>query len=272
MTKNREIAELIFSKMKEYGYEPYDISYGNGYFIFDMGDDSVVHFRVKKVWKHWKFGMWIDSKLLDASGDDKKQYNLVSVFAQYDTQIDKFKPTRSELLVEFKAEDWSEEEKNNGLCLWDLQSMLDMMRYHPFLCYNGVCGDSVGYTRRKSFIWAFIQYESLEYKHRFVKAIKTAWWLPYTKLKIFFAKRNKYVKSIELYDFEKENPGWATDYLYRVKIVFAKDSNDEKEIEWLKKWFRKEHYGQYDVFDHVIEVDSFRRDGVEECYTYTNRD
>lgn len=268
MTKNREIAEFIFSKMKEFGFEPYDIVYGNGYFIFDRGEDSVMHFRVKGVWKHWKFGMWVNSELLDASDEDKKKYKLISIFAQYDTQIDKFKPSRSELLVEFDATEWSETENDHGLYLGDLERMLYMMRYHPFLCYHGICGDSAGYTSRRSFILGFIKYESWKYKRQFVKAIQTAWWLPYTKAKIFFAKRNKCVKSIELYDFEKENPGWRTSYLYEVRIVFAKDSTNEKEVKWLDRWFRKEKYGKYDSFDHVITVDSFERDGLDGRYTY----
>lgn len=268
MTKNREIAEFIFSKMKEYGYEPYDIQYGNGYFIFEMGDDSVVHFRVKRVWKHWKFGMWIDSKMIGASEEDKKKYNIVSVFAQYDTCIDKFKPSRSDLCVEFKAEDWNEKEEDNGLYMWDLRSMLDMMQNHPFICYNGFCGKDPGYTRRKSFIWGFIQYESWLLRKRLLKAIQITWWLPYTKLKIFLAKRDKCVKSIVLEDFEKENPGWSTSYLYEVQITFVADSTDEKEISWLNKWFRKKKYGKYGCFDHVIEVDSLQREGLDGFYAY----
>lgn len=268
MTKNREIAEFVFSKMKEYGYDPYDIKYGSGYFIFDMGDDSVVHFRVKKLWKHWKFGMWINSEMIDASEEDKKKYNIVSVFSQYDTCIDKFKPSRSELCVEFKAEYWNEEEEDNGLYMWDLRAMLEMMHNHPFICYNGFCGKDPGYTRRKSFIWGFIEYESWELRRKILKAIQIAWWLPYTKLKIFFAKFSKFVKSIELYDWEKNNPGWSTDHLYEVRITFTADSTNEKEVKWLNKWFKKNKYGKYDYYDYVIEVDTFHRDGINNAYSY----
>lgn len=268
MTKNREIAEFIFSKMKEYGYEPYDIKYGNGYFIFDMGDDAVVHFRVKRVWKHWKFGMWINSELLEASEEDKKKYKLISVFAQYDTQIDKFKPSRSELLVEFNAKDWNEEEPDNGLYTFELQCMLDMMKNHPFLCYNGMCGKDAYYTRRKSFIWEFIENESYKFRKEFIKAVQTAFWIPYTKAKIFFAKHNKHIKSIELYDFEKENPGWSTDYLYQVRVTFTADSTDENEVKWLDKWFKKDKYGKFDTYDHVVELGDLHREGKEKAYSY----
>ena len=272
MTKNREVAEFIFSKMKEYGYEPYDISYGNGYFIFEMGDDAVVHFRVKRVWKHWKFGMWINSDALNYNEEDKKKYDIVSVFAQYDTCIDKFKPTRSELCVEFKAEDWNEEEKDNGLCLLDLQCMLEMMRNHPFICYNGYCGKDPGYTRRKSFIWGFIEHESWVLRQKIVKAIKTAWCVPYTKAKILFAKRNKHVKNIELYDWEKNNHGWSTDHLYEVRVTFTADSTDDTEVKWLNKWFKKDKYGKYGYYDYVIEIDTFHREGIEGSYSYGRGD
>jgi hypothetical protein len=233
-----------------------------------MGDDAVVHFRVKKLWKHWKFGMWINSDALNYDEEKKKEYDVVSVFAQYDTCIYKFKPTRSELCVDFKAKDWNEEEEDNGLCLLDLQCMLEMMRNHPFICYNGYCGKDPGYTRRKSFIWGFIYYESWWIYKKLIKAIQTAWWVPYTKLKIFFAKFSKIVKSIELYDWEKNNPGWSTSYLYEVRITFTEDSTNEKEVNWLNKWFKREEYGKFDSYDHVIEVGILHRDGLSAAYSY----
>lgn len=267
MTKNREIAEFILGKMKEYGYEPYDIEYGNGYFLFDMGGDSVVHFRCKGVWKHWKFGMWVQSGLLEASEEDKKKYKLISVFAQYDTCINKFKPTASEVVVEFNANEWDETRENNGLWLWDLEHMLNMMRRHPFMCYAGFCGEDKGYYDG-SFIWSFLKYESFFLKQMIIKKVQTAFWLPYTKAKIFLAKHNKYVKNIELYDFEKENPGWSTDYLYQVRVTFTADSTDENEVKWLDKWFKKDKYGKFDTYDHVVELGDLHREGKKKAYSY----
>ena len=216
MTKNKQIAQFIFDKMKDFGYEPYDVNYGNGYFIFDMGDDSVVHFRVKGVWKHWKFGMWINSELLNSSKEDMKKYHIISIFAQYDTQIDKFKPTRSDLCVEFKASEWNENEKDNGLYLWGLENMLGMMRRHPFLCYDGFCGEYAGY-RSSSFIWTFIRRESYEYKKKIKKAVNTAIFLPYTKAKIFFAKRHytpKHIKTKAPQIFNKKTASYDAAIFY----------------------------------------------------------
>ncbi len=271
MTKNRQIAEVIFNKIKEFGFEPYDIEYGNGYFIFEMGDDSVAHFRVKGVMKHWKFGIWIQSEYLDTPDEEKDKYPMVSIFAQYDTQIDKFKPSRSELCVEYKASEWTEKNLNNEYMFWELERMLKMMKRHPFMCYCGYCGNYVGYAD-ENFLARFIRNESQEYIERARKAIMTALFLPYTVLKIFFAKRAKCVKNIELYDFEKEHPGWSTSYLYEVKVVFAKGSTDAKMSAWVNKWFKKKEYGKYDSYHRVISIDGFKIDGEDGLFYFDEKE
>lgn len=147
--------------------------------------------------------------------------------------------------------------------------MLEMMKRHPFLCYAGLCGEHAGYSDM-SFIWNFVKYESLEYFQAIKKAITTAIYLPYTKAKIFFAKRDKCIKSIKLYDFEKENPGWSTSYLYQVQITFSEDSTEEEEVKWLRKWFRKREYGKYGYYHSVIEVDYLQKEGLEGVYSYSD--
>ena len=85
MTNNRRIANSVFNELIRNNLIPTDIEFGNGYFIFEMGDDSVVHFHVKGC-KGWKFGMWINTGNED---------NIIQYFAQYEDNIDKFKPSRS---------------------------------------------------------------------------------------------------------------------------------------------------------------------------------
>ena len=84
MTNNRKIANSVFNVLRKEGLIPVDVQFGNGYFIFEYGEDSVVHFHIKGV-KNWKFGMWIDTSIGD----------VVQVFAQNEMWIDKFKPSRS---------------------------------------------------------------------------------------------------------------------------------------------------------------------------------
>ena len=264
MLENRNIAELFFGKMKELGYEPYNVQYGNSYFIFERDEDSVIHFRLKGVWKHWKFGMWINSHMPE---EDRKKHPLVQIFAQYDTQIDKFKPSRSALCVEFKTWEVSEKYRENTPYWYiRLKDMLGMMKKHPFICYADHCGDYADYYC-ESFIWNFVKNEGAKYLQKARKTIMMAY-VPYTKAKIFFAKRNKCVKKIELYDFNKNHPGWSTNYLYSVKITFTKDCTADEEVAWLNRWWRKDHYGKFGYFDHVIELDRFYKEGQNGPYTY----
>lgn len=44
MSDNKKVAEFMFDIIRNMGYKPYDIEYGNGYFLFDMGENSVVHY------------------------------------------------------------------------------------------------------------------------------------------------------------------------------------------------------------------------------------
>ena len=274
--KNHEIAEFVFDAMRKFSFKPYDIEYGNGYFLFDMGDDSVVHFRVKGVWKHWKFGMWVHSEYLsedclkeeaERKPDWREGNKVVQIFAQYDTQIDKFKPSRSELLVEYEAREWKDIVEKYKM--YELMDMLKMMRQHPFMCYNGFCGERPGYWYG-SFVLNFIKYESYEIVSNIKKGIAIGFWYPYTRLKCALAKRSKCISELCLYDFEKENPGWSTDYRYGVRITFAADATESDEVSWLNRWFRKLKYGQYAQWDYAIEVQPLCKENLEGNYSYAH--
>lgn len=274
--KNHEIAEFVFEAMRKFGFKPYNIEYGNTYFIFTGDDDSIVHFRVKGVWKHWKFGMWIRSDYLDEEHlKEEKEKNpaykqgnkVVRIFAQYDTCIDKFKPSASSLVVEYEAIEWKEIIERNWS--YELKNMLRMMRRHPFMCYCEFCGEYAGYWSG-SFIWTFIKHESYTIRQSIKKAIVLGLCYPYTKLKCFLAKRDRCIHDIKLYDFEKDNPGWSTDYRYGVEITFAAEATEEDEVAWLNRWFKKRKYGKYGCFDYAVEVQDFNKVGREEAYTYTD--
>lgn len=68
-----------------------NIEFGDCYFIFYKGDNSVVHFKIKEL-KGWKFGMWFS----------KENDNTIKCewFCKYELWLDKFKPSRSEIHCE----------------------------------------------------------------------------------------------------------------------------------------------------------------------------
>ena len=257
---NTEIREIIFQKIKELGFKIWDESHPDGYFICDMGEDSVTHFRLKGhgIWKHWRFGLWIDASALE-SNDEETDYEpkVVQLFAQYDTQIDKFKPTRSSLLFELNKKEFSRRE--DSFTFYDLREMLKMMCKHPFMCYGDYCGNYCGYTDRH-FVLDYIRIETKVKLRRLEKKIKVLFWLPYTKLKVGICKRAKFVDSVVLHDFEKENPGWKTSYLYSVDICFSEYATNEQIVKIMNFW-RKEKYGKFGYYDFVVEVDGFRIHG-----------
>lgn len=103
--------ELGFKRETKKKLTIQDVSYGDGYFIFGMGTNSVVHFRIKQI-PGWLFAIWWDipdkDKLKKSKKEDPKDWQLGkdyitgTWFTQYEANIDKFKPSRSEICEEFK--------------------------------------------------------------------------------------------------------------------------------------------------------------------------
>jgi hypothetical protein len=258
---NKEIAELMFEKMRGFGFTPYDISYGDGYFIFEMGENSVVYFKIKEVWKNWQFGMWIYSDELNNYKEDEnnetpyeKEPNVVHIFCQHEHLIDKFKPSRSALCVSYKPCDFTHD---YNYSYYELDDMLKMIKYHPIMCWNEFCGSHAGYYGYRSFLLPFIKYELGDYLVRKIdKKVKTAFWLNYTKAKLFLMKKfSKILYDVELYDFEKENEGWSTDYLYKIKLTFN-DVDTDKILDFFDFWFKRTEYGKFAILNHVVELDT----------------
>lgn len=65
-----------------------NVSYGDGYFIFGRGTNSVAHFYVKET-PHWKYGIWLSE--IDTADDVIR----AQIFCQFEAEIDKFKPSAS---------------------------------------------------------------------------------------------------------------------------------------------------------------------------------
>lgn len=262
---NKEIAQKIFAILAIEGFKAYDIEYGNTYFLFSGEDDSIVHFRMKGVSKHWKFGMWINAENISEEINHEDDKLIVQFFAQYDTQIDKFKPSRSDLCVRYCNSDYKYMFNENGL--WEIVHMLKFMRKHFFLAYNGFCGDDTGYMSG-SFIWNYIRYEGWEKWTRAKELWCRCVFVPWTKFKIVLCKNNKVIESIKLEDFEKENPGWSTSYKYGVEIEFVESANDKDMCKFLNKWFKKDKYGKFDTYHHMVELQPYTQVGREGCFRF----
>lgn len=286
---NAELRDIVFNKIKEFGFKIYNVQNVDGYFICDMGKDSVTHFRLKGkgMWKHWKFGLWLNEnymseeelnkvKEMHENGEYGKEPKVISLFAQHDTWIDKFKPSRSALLFTLDAEDINKFLNGNDKNIYgksytfdNLKRMLGMMCRHPFMCYDEYCGEYVGYTD-ESFFWSYVKYETKDKLRELKKRLLIAFWLPYTKVKIALCKRSKIIESIELYDFEKENEGWSTSYLYQPRIIFKENVTEDQMCKWANFWWHKDKYGEFGCYDYVIELEAFRQIGYDGFFRFSD--
>lgn len=107
------------------------IEYLDGYFIFGMGTNSVIHFTVKEA-PGWLFGIWYSV--------DKNNRVSLECFGQYEMNIDKFKPSRSSFCAELRLSD--DPLNLEGLYLYNLVEMLGFIIYEPALAY---CRDAYGW-------------------------------------------------------------------------------------------------------------------------------
>lgn len=91
---NKEIVKKVLSKVEDAeSIELVDRKFCDGYYIFEFGDDSVCHFRVKGL-KCWLFGVWCNET------ENPDEYKI-SLFGEHENYIDKFKPTRTDISYQF---------------------------------------------------------------------------------------------------------------------------------------------------------------------------
>lgn len=251
---NKEIKEAVLNKIREYGFKLHKIQNVDGYFIFEGVEDSVTHFYIKGL-PHWKFALWIKNT------DEE----VIQLFTQYDTQIDKFKPSRSSLLLEYE-----EREVENGH-FYELEDMLKFIKRHPLIAYDKDVNFYEYYG--KSYFLSFIKNELIESRlEKFIARLITLKSLIWAYIKLPFLRRSKIINEIKITDFEKEYEGLRTTDRYTIDILFKENSTDEEECKLLNFWFHKDKYGRKDWgrYDEYIIL-KLRRVGVKYSYSYTNK-
>lgn len=125
-TKVRKQTEQIFKELEKCGWHPQNISYGDGYFIFEHGEDMVVHFKVKEC-KGWLFAIWWDL-------EDNTEY---SFFGQFEKEINKFKPTASTFVEEELCADKENIERDVKFYVCPI---IKFIAKNPYLAWHYDCG------------------------------------------------------------------------------------------------------------------------------------
>lgn len=249
----REVAEMIFNYIKSIGFKPYDIKYYNNYFIFDRGEDEVVHFYIKGL-RGWKFGMWINTNKEELlSKDGTKEHPSLQFFAQHKDNIDKFKPSASYFLAEYNLS----EIENPAPYQWhQIKSIIKMIKRHPFISHYY---DRYTYYKftNNSFILEYIKKKIDKIIH-IIKEFCRDWFpILWTKFKILLINKNKIIKNITVID--GNNDEWKSYPRWTIDILFKEDSTDEEECKFLDKWFKRNYKS--------IRID-IHREGIEGYYDY----
>ena len=109
--KQKILIDILDFLSKQYNLTVKNLKKTNGYYLWDFGEDSVVHLEFNQI-KNWKFGLWI---VYDESVPDKVN---ISFFGNKNHWIDKFKPSRSPISSELKLKIEDLEDIDNYT--WDL--------------------------------------------------------------------------------------------------------------------------------------------------------
>ncbi len=258
----REAAEKVFNYIRANKFEPINIQYGNGYFVFDMGEDGVVHFNIKGL-HGWKFAMWIETDPEKLKQENGKEYPAIQFFCQHKLNIDKFKPSRSFHLVEMSLMDI--EKDKDWYFGYYIEDMLKMIKRHPFVSFAMDAYE--GPYCKKSYL-----YEYLDTRFYNVKSSIKEWWRDWcVKIwhgsKVWFVNKYEVVDSIKLVD--KNGAGFKCSPRYEMKIHFKvifenEEEQQEAEITVLDRWFHKDYYNNMRL--------ELTRDGVDGRYRYTTKD
>ena len=121
-----------------------DVEYLDGYFIFGMGTNSVVHFHIDKC-PGWKFGIWW--------GKPENGLLKGEVFTQPEKFIDKFKPAAStfKTTVELECNAEMNQVEEASHC-YDLHNIVNYIAKNKCLAF---CRDQYFYNYNKEYVSKF---------------------------------------------------------------------------------------------------------------------
>ena len=133
------INDDILSDDSKFHFE--DIEYLDGYFIFSHGTNSVVHFHIKEC-PGWKFGIWWE---MPNEKEDSGKLIKGECFAQYEEEIDKFKPSASTMRTDISA---SFDIHESFIYCYEALEMFNFIKNEPYLAF---CRHVYGWDYNKEY-------------------------------------------------------------------------------------------------------------------------
>ena len=145
-----ELTRQLFEHLKSQNYTITTEQYGDGYFLFDYGPNTVVHFRLKET-PGWLYGIWWCFRV-----NYKGDVNIVGeFFAQYENEIDKFKPSAS-----YYSCDMATLMAADGSVCLEEGEVVSIIDFIPYRAWNG----HVNFTDEISNFKAWFRYQKRQ-KH-----------------------------------------------------------------------------------------------------------
>lgn len=142
---NEALLETIFDVAKSLGMRPKNVDMGDSYFIFSGAPASRCSFELTGLLPGWLFGVWLEGQLLadervTEMDDVEDDTPVVQLFCQHKSVIDKFKPSRSPVLVKVTLRDLRLmlDGRLERKFVFDIpvKRMLLAIRRHPALVYT----------------------------------------------------------------------------------------------------------------------------------------
>lgn len=185
-----ELTRQLFEHLKNQNYTVATKQYGDGYFIFDYGPNAVVQFSLKET-PGWLYGVWWRVSV------NKEGTVRISgeFFAQYEEEIDKFKPSASYYgcdMLSLVAADGS-------VCLeeGEVVSIIDFIRNHPYRACNG----HISFNDKISGIRAWLNYQKRQRHLRKGKRLEKNLYKDLCKFAKIASKLLKYTNNITVEDY-----------------------------------------------------------------------
>ena len=227
-----ELTRQLFEHLKSQNYTITTEQYGDGYFIFDYGPNTVVHFRLKET-PGWLYGVWWRVSI--------NKEGIVSIvgefFAQYEEEIDKFKPSASYYgcdMLSLVAADGS-------ICLeeGEVVSIINFIRDHPYRAWNG----HISFNDKIPGIRAWLNYQKRQRHLRKGKRLEKNLYKDICKFAKIASKLLKYTNNITVEDYGE---GIYPRYFFQ---LIATPDEGFKEKGCYELWEKNDTIGQ--LYSHL---------------------
>ena len=227
-----ELTRQLFEHLKSQNYTIATEQYGDGYFIFDYGPNTVVHFRLKET-PGWLYGVW-----WRVSVNKEGVISIVGeFFAQYEEEIDKFKPSASY----YGCDMLSLVTADGSICLeeGEVVSIINFIRNHSYRAWNG----HISFNDKISGIRAWLNYQKRQRHLRKGKRLEKNLYKDLCKFAKIASKLLKYTNNITVEDY-----GEGIYPRYFFKLIATPDEGF-KEKGCYELWEKNDAIGQ--LYSHL---------------------